>query len=167
MNYYFNIFKFNKYQIYCILLFLIIFFRFPFFFTDEFNWDESSYILIGQWIVDGNLPYVDRTAVKPPLLYYLYAFFVYLSSGEIFLIRFYGSLLFFINLIFLNKIFKCSFKRNFSYILLASFIFSSTFIIKDSNAVFSENFATLFLLISLYYFLKLKKSTDYFFLGFF
>ncbi len=167
MNFFLNIFKLNKFLIYFLILLVIIFFRIPFFFTDEFNWDESSYILIGQWIVDGNLPYVDRTAVKPPLLYYLYAFFVYLSSGEIFLIRFYGSLLLFINLIFLNKIFKISFNSNFNYVLLASFIFSSTFIIKDSNAVFSENFATLFLLISLYYFLKLKKKIDYFFLGFF
>ena len=122
---------------------------------------------MGQWILDGNLPYVDRTAVKPPLLYYLYALFVKLSFEEIFLIRFYTCALLLINLIFLNKIFKNCFNVNFSFILITSFIFSSTYIIKDSNALFSENFATTFLLIGLYYFIRLNRNSDFFLLGFF
>lgn len=167
MNFFFNKLELNKYQIYAIILFSIIVFRLPFFFTDEFNWDESTYIIMGQWILDGNLPYVDRTAVKPPLLYYLYALFVNFSFGEIFLIRFYTCLLLLINLIFLNKIFKSCFNKNFNFILISSFIFSSTYIIKDSNALFSENFAITFLLIGLFYFIRLNRNRDFFLLGFF
>ena len=68
-------------------IFFIIFFvfslKFPFFFTDVFNWDESTYIIIGQWIIDGGLPYIERTEVKPPLLGYLYAISVFLSFDEL------------------------------------------------------------------------------------
>ena len=157
----------NKYLSYLLLFLFILIIRFPFFFTDEFNWDESTYIIIGQWIVDGNLPYLEKTAIKPPLLYYLYALFVYFSFNELYLIRFYTCFLLLINLIFLNKIFEECFKKNFNFILITSFIFSSTFIIKDSNALFSENFAITFLVVSLYYFIKIKKNIDFFILGFF
>lgn len=167
MIFFFNKFELSKYQIYSIIFVAIVIFRLPFFFTDEFNWDESTYIIMGQWILDGNLPYVDRTAVKPPLLYYLYALLVKFSFEEIFLIRFYTCVLLLINLIFLNKIFKNCFNVNFSFILITSFIFSSTYIIKDSNALFSENFATTFLLIGLYYFIRLNRNSDFFLLGFF
>ena len=159
--------KLNNFQIYICIFILIVILRLPFFFTDVFDWDESTYILQGQWIVDGNLTYLNRTAVKPPLLYYLYSSFVYFSFGEISLIRFYGCFLLLINFIFLNKIFKECFNKNFDIILITSFIFSSTYIIKDSNALFSENFAVTFLLISLNYFINLKKNTDFFFLGLF
>ena len=62
-----------------IFSFFNFFLRLPFFFTDVFNWDESTYIIIGQWIVDGGLPYLGRTEIKPPLLGYLYSFFVFFS----------------------------------------------------------------------------------------
>ena len=75
----------NKYLSYLLLFLFILIIRFPFFFTDEFNWDESTYIIIGQWIVDGNLPYLEKTAIKPPLLYYLYSLFVYFSFNELYL----------------------------------------------------------------------------------
>ncbi len=167
MNNILNKLKFSSFQIYILICICIIIFRLPFFFSDVFDWDESTYILHGQWIVDGNLTYVERTANKPPLLYYLYALFVYFSFGEIFLIRLYTCFLLLINVIYLNKIFRECFNKNFDFILITSFIFSSTFIIRDSNALFSENFAITFLLISLYYFLILKRNIDFFLLGFF
>ena len=167
MNFFLNKYKLNKYHFYSIIFLSIIFLRLPFFFTDEFNWDESTYILIGQWVVEGNLPYIERTEVKPPLLSYLFASFIFFSSNEIFLVRLYTCFLLFINLIFLNKIFKSYFNKNFDFVLVTAYIFSSTYIIKDSNALFSENFAVTFLIIGLYYFLRLKSNKDFFLLGFF
>jgi len=167
MNIILSNFKLSNFQIYTLICICIIIFRLPFFFTDVFDWDESTYILQGQWIVDGNLTYVDRTAAKPPLLYYLYALFVYFSFGEIYIIRLYTCFLLLINIIFLNKIFRECFNKNFDFILITSFIFSSSFIIRNSNALLSENFAITFLLISLYYFLILKRNIDFFLLGFF
>lgn len=160
----FKLSSFQKYSLICIFIIII---RLPFFFTDVFDWDESTYILHGQWIIDGNLTHVDRTGTKPPFLYYLYALFVYFSFGEIYLIRLYTCFLLLINIIFLNKIFRECFNKNFDFILIASFIFSSTFIIKHSNSLFSEHFAITFLIISLYYFLILKRNIDFFLLGFF
>ena len=43
---------------FALLLDLALLTRFPFFFHDVINWDESTFILVGQSIIDGHLPYV-------------------------------------------------------------------------------------------------------------
>ncbi|MGF1510741.1 MAG: ArnT family glycosyltransferase [Myxococcota bacterium] len=47
--------------------------RFPFFFRDVIDWDESTFILVGQAWLDGHLPYVTLWDNKPPLLFAVYA----------------------------------------------------------------------------------------------
>ena len=37
------------------------------------NWDESTFILIAANVLDGNLPYVELTDAKPPLIFFLLA----------------------------------------------------------------------------------------------
>ena len=155
----------KNYKIIIFPFFLIFFLRLPFFFTDVFNWDESTYIIIGQWIVDGGLPYLGRTEIKPPLLGYLYSFFVFFSFGELYLIRFFNCLLLGINLIFLFKIFLKIFNFKSYFFLTTSFIFSSTFIIRDSQSLFSEHFAVTFLTVALYFIIQRKNSLDYFKIG--
>lgn len=53
--------------IYIITLCLVI--RLPFFFTTVINWDESTFIIMGQSILDGHLPYTVLWDNKPPLLF--------------------------------------------------------------------------------------------------
>lgn len=157
----------RNYQIVLFLLFVIFFIRSPFFFTDVFNWDESTYIIIGQWIADGFAPYVNRTEVKPPLLGYLYAFVVYLSGNQLFFIRVFNLILVLISLYFIIKIFTKYTNRNNYYIIISSFIFASTYIIEDSLALLSEHFASTFLIIAFYYLIKRSNARHYFKIGFF
>ena len=42
--------------------------RFPFFFPAVIHWDESTFILVGQSILDGHVPYTQAWDLKPPLL---------------------------------------------------------------------------------------------------
>ena len=43
--------------------------RLPFFFPAVINWDESTFILMGQDLLDGHLPYTHLWDNKPPLLF--------------------------------------------------------------------------------------------------
>jgi hypothetical protein len=40
--------------------------RAPFCFTDRFNWDESTCIVVGASLLDGHLPYTVAWDNKPP-----------------------------------------------------------------------------------------------------
>lgn len=56
------------------------------------DWDESTYILIGQGILEGHLPYTELWDVKPPLLFFTFAAIVGLVGKSIVGIRIVGSL---------------------------------------------------------------------------
>ena len=74
------------------LLLLTIGLRFPFFFRAVINWDESTFILMGQSILDGHLPYNHLWDIKPPLAFVSYAVFIALFGKTIISIRIAGAL---------------------------------------------------------------------------
>ena len=74
------------------LLLITIGLRFPFFFPAVINWDESTFILIGQSILDGHLPYTNLWDIKPPLAFVAYALFIALFGKSIISIRIAGIL---------------------------------------------------------------------------
>lgn len=66
--------------------------RFPFFFPAVFGWDESTFILIGQSMLDGHLPYAHLWDVKPPLLFASFSAAIAIFGHDLIGIRFYGAL---------------------------------------------------------------------------
>jgi 4-amino-4-deoxy-L-arabinose transferase-like glycosyltransferase len=77
-----------------VFLFLLIFSivnRFPYYFPIVINWDESSYILLGQNILDGHLPYTDLWDLKPPLAFLFFAGAIALLGKSIISVRIAGT----------------------------------------------------------------------------
>lgn len=74
-------------EIFIFLLFFALFLRLPFFFKYSFNWDENTFVLMGQSILDGNLPYIELWDNKPPLAFAPFAFFIWLFGKSIVGIR--------------------------------------------------------------------------------
>ncbi len=74
------------------LLLLSLILRLPFFFPDVIDWDESTFILMGQSILDGHLPYTELWDNKPPLAFVCFAVFIALFGKSIVAIRFAGAL---------------------------------------------------------------------------
>lgn len=74
------------------LFLVLLIVRLPSFFFSVFDWDESTLIIMGQSILNGNIPYVGAWDIKPPLAYYVYAFFIALLGKSIFSIRVGGLL---------------------------------------------------------------------------
>ncbi len=66
--------------------------RLPFWPVAVIDWDESTFTLVGQSILDGQLPYVHLWDVKPPLLFAFFAAAIALFGHTIEGIRIAGSL---------------------------------------------------------------------------
>jgi len=71
-------------------------------FTDQFNWDEGTLILMARDILDGNLPYTNLWDIKPPGTYFAIAPFLSFFGESLFAARitvlvflFVGSILVF------------------------------------------------------------------------
>ena len=78
--------------LFALLLLLALLTRFPFFFRDVINWDESTFILVGQSILDGHLPYVTLYDLKPPVLFAFFAAVIWVGGKSILAIRLAGMM---------------------------------------------------------------------------
>lgn len=75
------------------LLLIALLLRLPYFFDSVINWDESTFILAGQSITQGGIPYVDFFDLKAPLAFLPYAGLIELFGNNIIGIRL-GALFF-------------------------------------------------------------------------
>ena len=73
-----------------LLLLVTVLVRLPYFCHPVIDWDESTYILIGQSILDGHLPKTVLVDVKPPSACVPYAFFILLFGRSIAAVRLGG-----------------------------------------------------------------------------
>ncbi len=79
-------------QVFLGLALLSVSLRFPFFFRDYIDRDESTFILVAQSWVDGHLPYTELWDLKPPLVFLFFAGIIYLFGKSFVVIRFFGAL---------------------------------------------------------------------------
>ena len=148
-----------------IFLFCTAFFiRFPFFFRDYIDRDESTFILIGKSITDGHLPYDHMWDLKPPLLFYFFAFIQYIFPDSLIAIRFFGVLIVFTSAVVLMEIVRTIGAKNPFAIGLSYIILSSLF--GSLQGIMSEHLAVLFFLPALLFFLKKKSLLNLFLSGF-
>jgi hypothetical protein len=77
--------------IFISLLLTCVFVRLPFFFPSVIDWDESTFVLMGQNILDGRLPYTELWDNKPPLLFLFFAL-VMIFEQSIFAVRVAGAI---------------------------------------------------------------------------
>ena len=149
---------------YLFLFCAAFFIRFPFFFRDYIDRDESTFILIGKSITDGHLPYDHMWDLKPPLLFYFFAFVQYIFPNSLVAIRFFGVLIVFISAVVLVQIAKTVGARNSFAIGLSYIILSSLF--GSLQGIMSEHLAVLFFLPGLLFFLKNKSTVNLLLSGF-
>lgn len=81
---------------YGLILAFCLLTRFPYFFPSVIDWDESTLILIGQDLLDGNLPHVKLWDSKAPLAYGFFTVVIALFGKSIVAIRVAGMLCVFI-----------------------------------------------------------------------
>ena len=75
-----------------LLLLVGLLLRFPFVFPAVIDWDESTFVLIGQSLVDGHLPYVELWALKPPLAFAFFGVVIAVFGKNLVAIRLAGAM---------------------------------------------------------------------------
>src|SRR5262245_15178723 len=75
-----------------LMLAFTLIIRLPFFFPAVISWDESTYILIGQSLVNGHLPYLQTWDIKPPLAFAPYALAIAIFGKHLPGVRLAGAL---------------------------------------------------------------------------
>lgn len=75
-----------------ILLLTTVLVRLPFVYLSVIDWDESTFILMGQNLLDGHLPYTDFWDLKPPLAFVSFALLIGLFGDSIEGVRVGGML---------------------------------------------------------------------------
>ncbi|QCS49978.1 hypothetical protein FEK30_11315 [Picosynechococcus sp. PCC 11901] len=76
-----------------LILTVAILTRLPYFFETDIDWDESTFILLGQSVLDGHLPYTDLLDVKPPLHWYIFTSIIWLAQHSFVFLRFLGAMI--------------------------------------------------------------------------
>ncbi len=132
------------------LLMVTLFIRLPFFTKDYIDRDESTFILMGQSIADGHLPYVHLWDLKPPLLFYIFGLIETLFPYTIEAIRLAGVVVVFASALVIKKILESGGLNNSFWIALAFVMLGSEF--GNLQGLMSEHLAVFFLLPGLYLF---------------
>lgn len=136
-----------------VFLFLAtLFIRLPFFTKDYIDRDESTFILMGQSVADGYLPYVYLWDLKPPLLFYIFGLIESVFPYSIEAIRFTGVLVVFTAAVVFRKIMIRGGMKNSFPASIALVMLSSEF--GNLQGLMSEHLAVFFLLPGLYFFMK-------------
>ena len=147
---------------YLFLFIVALFIRLPFFFRDYIDHDESTFILIGNTVAEGYLPYDYLWDLKPPLLFYIFGLVEYVFPHSLIAIRLFGVIVIFLTAIFLLQLTKTLRVKNGFIIALSYIILSSLF--GAMQGVMSEHITLIFFIPGLLFFLK-DKSPGVFFIS--
>lgn len=70
---------------------LIIITRIEFLQYEVIDWDESTFILMAQSVLDGHLPYVELFDIKPPMIYFMLAGAISIFGKSLLAVRIFGA----------------------------------------------------------------------------
>ncbi len=158
---------FENLNITTVIFWLVItalFIRFPFFFRDYVDRDESTFILVAQSWVDGHLPYTQLWDVKPPLTFLYFASLIYIFGKSLFAIRFFGTILVIISSFFTYKIgVHIATKKIALWSAIGSVVLQSLF--GSLQGVMSEHITMAFFMPALYLLLRYRSISMVFIAG--
>ena len=139
---------------FALLLFAIVS-RAPFFNFPVIEWDEATFILLGQDLLNGNLPYTNLWDIKPPLLFYIMAVLDFLSNGDLYTLRLFGS-------IYTGAVLIVCYRLMLEKVspigAFAGTLFISYFVSMQYPYIGSEHIAMLFVILPVVILLKAKEG---------
>ena len=142
-------FQIQAHIVFLSLFLLTFLIRFPFFFRDYIDRDESTFILLGQSWVDGFLPYTQLWDLKPPLTFAFFAILISIFGKSFIAIRMAGVVLVGITAFFTYKTGTLiTTKKTSFYTAVACVILLSLF--GSLQGVMSEHICMAFFMPSIY-----------------
>tara|TARA_R110002167_G_scaffold261316_19_gene467859 strand:+ start:5744 stop:7231 length:1488 start_codon:yes stop_codon:yes gene_type:complete len=137
-----------------------IFIRFPFFFRDYIDRDESTFILMGQSWVDGHLPYTELWDLKPPITFLFFAGIIYVFGKSFLAIRLLGAVVVAASAFFSYKIGEAIGSKKIGFwAAVGAVALQSMF--GSIQGVMSEHLCMVFFMPALYLLIKVKNTFTY------
>ncbi|MAU17667.1 MAG: glycosyltransferase [Muricauda sp.] len=145
--------------VFFVLVIVAIFVRFPFFFRDYIDRDESTFIIMGQSWANGHLPYTQLWDLKPPITFLYFAIIIKIFGKSFIAIRLFGSIMVAITALFTYGIAtKLTTKKVAFWVSVFCVFFQSLF--GSLQGVMSEHISILFFAAGTYLlFLKENRSS--------
>lgn len=145
-----------------VLFLLSLFLRFPFFFRDYIDRDESTFILVAQSLVEGNLPYTELWDLKPPITFLFFSIIIWVFGKSFIAIRLAGAVIIALSSYYTYRISsKISNKKIAFWVGMSCVILQSCF--GSIQGVMSEHIG-MFFLVPAIYIITIKK--EWYWLGF-
>nr|WP_299386983.1 glycosyltransferase family 39 protein [Allomuricauda sp.] len=156
--------RLNWATVFWTLLIVALFVRFPFFFRDYVDRDESTFIIVAQSWVDGHLPYTQLWDLKPPITFLVFAAVISVFGKSFFAIRLMGTLMVALTALFTYGLTtKVATKKVAFWCSLFCVFFLSLF--GSLQGVMSEHICTLFFVVATYLILDKKGNGWYLIIG--
>lgn len=150
-------------SVFFILSLITFFIRFPFFFRDYIDRDESTFILMGQSLADGFLPYTQLWDLKPPLTFAFFAGIISVFGKSFIAIRLAGVFLVITTAYFTYKIAVTKMSKKASLFVGVFCVFLLS-LFGSLQGVMSEHICIAFFVAALY-FLITKETLGWIFLS--
>ncbi|TVZ15830.1 ArnT family glycosyltransferase [Maribacter sp. MAR_2009_72] len=163
-NVFYTISKWKNSTILLFFFCITFFIRFPFFFRDYIDRDESTFILLGQSWANGFLPYTQLWDLKPPLTFAFFASIITLFGKSFIAIRLAGVFTVLITAFFTFKIARTILAKTSSIIVAVSCIVLLS-LFGSLQGVMSEHICVAFFVPAIYLILKKKSAFAIFFAG--
>ncbi|MBT8178707.1 MAG: glycosyltransferase, partial [Eudoraea sp.] len=142
-----------------VLFLLALFIRFPFFFRDYIDRDESTFILVGQALADGYLPYTFLWDLKPPLVFFIIGGLISIFGKSFIAIRLFGTIAVCLTAFFTYKIGGHVFSKKIGiWSSLGAVLLLSLF--GSLQGVMSEHISMLFFIPGLYFLVKSRNNSN-------
>jgi|TARA_B100001094_G_C18195422_1_gene810432 hypothetical protein len=153
----------HLFKIYSFFIILVFLTQFSSIGNEVIDWDETTFILMGNSFYEGNLPYTELWDLKPPMHFILIGFAFKTFGPSLLVTRLLGDFLIFLSAALIYHLTKDIF-TNFERVLAASvYIIFVSF--DFSQPTMTEFTATFFILLSLT-FLKNNGNHNFFLSGF-
>ncbi len=153
------------YQIFLIFLGVVLFIRFPFFFRDYIDRDESTFILMGQAWAEGHLPYTHLWDLKPPVAFLFFAVIIKIFGKSFIAIRLAGTIGIAITSLYLFKIGDRLSGRKVGFWCGMLYIFLSS-LFGNLQGVMTEHLSMLFSIPGFWFLIKATRNRHIFLAGF-
>ncbi|WP_317194412.1 ArnT family glycosyltransferase [Allomuricauda sp. CAU 1633] len=140
---------FNWKAVLLILFLVALFIRFPFFFRDYVDRDESTFIIMGQSWVDGHLPYTQLWDLKPPITFLFFAIVIKLFGKSFIAIRLFGTVLVALTSLFTYGIASQITSKKIAFWCAVFCVFFLS-LFGSLQGVMSEHICTFFFMTALY-----------------
>ncbi len=151
--------KLSGKTILAILFLLSLFIRFPFFFRDYIDRDESTFILVGQALADGYLPYTFLWDLKPPIIFFIMGGLISIFGKSFIAIRLFGVIAVALAAFFTFKIGSHLFSKKIGvWSSLGTVLLLSLF--GSLQGVMTEHVSMLFFMPGLYFLIKSRNNSN-------